>query len=509
VSRSNVVRAGVASGVAAFAVLTITTQGFASPDEAWFLQVVNRLLAGDTLYRDVYFGATPLSVQLTRALAWLFGLELLVARALVAACTVTTTLLCCRAAARLGAGLGARWSIALGVAVYGVNQPTPYTPLAIALLAGCLDVTLAWWQGGVASHGARARLIWAGALAGLSFASKQNVGAFALVALLVSIAAGGAARRRWLPGTVVALAAFAAAAGIVLLPVWLGGGSERFARYGITGKDVYLEVGAVPYSAALSRLWTAVTRLPGKRGLWGLYREAAFLLPPLVLAALVSTWVSARGPERRVTSIVAAFAGAGYLVVLPRPGSSHLGFAIPFLLLGAVFAWTRLTGLLRAPLARALAYGWVLWLSTGLLAQLGLSAWRIRSGTWSVSALPHFRGVLIEGREERLLRGRIERVAELAAGRPTFLLGRNTGPHYLVAGIRNPSAFDFPYRSILRRDGESEIIAAIQAGRIPQVIEFDEPEDAQTPVLLRNWVRRHLTAAAAEGPLVLYVNRGS
>ena len=38
-------------------------------DEAWFLEVIARVRGGEVLYRDVFFSATPLSVDLGRILA--------------------------------------------------------------------------------------------------------------------------------------------------------------------------------------------------------------------------------------------------------------------------------------------------------------------------------------------------------------------------------------------------------------------------------------------------------
>ena len=44
------------------------TRGANMADESWFLQVIHRVTNGDVLYRDVFFGATPLSVYI----AWVF-----------------------------------------------------------------------------------------------------------------------------------------------------------------------------------------------------------------------------------------------------------------------------------------------------------------------------------------------------------------------------------------------------------------------------------------------------
>ena len=49
-------------------------------DEVWMTQVLRRVLEGETLYRDIFFGVPPLSVYATAAIGKLFGAELIVVR---------------------------------------------------------------------------------------------------------------------------------------------------------------------------------------------------------------------------------------------------------------------------------------------------------------------------------------------------------------------------------------------------------------------------------------------
>ncbi len=46
-------------------------------DEMWFLQVASRVAGGEALYRDVFFGSTPLGVWLAAPAVELFGSEVL------------------------------------------------------------------------------------------------------------------------------------------------------------------------------------------------------------------------------------------------------------------------------------------------------------------------------------------------------------------------------------------------------------------------------------------------
>ena len=55
-------------------------------DESWFLQVLSQLSLGDILYRDVFFGITPLSVYLTYIPIRIFGVQILVVKVVMSLC---------------------------------------------------------------------------------------------------------------------------------------------------------------------------------------------------------------------------------------------------------------------------------------------------------------------------------------------------------------------------------------------------------------------------------------
>lgn len=71
-------------------------------DESWFLQVLSRLSSGDILYRDVFFGITPLSVYLTYIPIRIFGVQILVVKAVMSLCFSLTVLLCFHITRQLG-----------------------------------------------------------------------------------------------------------------------------------------------------------------------------------------------------------------------------------------------------------------------------------------------------------------------------------------------------------------------------------------------------------------------
>jgi hypothetical protein len=106
-------RGDLLTGIGLFvaSVLLSIAGGFAAGltpyDEAWFLQVVHRVTSGEVLYRDVFFGVTPLSVQMTAPAVRLFGAEILVIKAVVGLCFALSALVSNRPAAR---GRGSRSS---------------------------------------------------------------------------------------------------------------------------------------------------------------------------------------------------------------------------------------------------------------------------------------------------------------------------------------------------------------------------------------------------------------
>ena len=115
----------------------------------------------------------------------------------------------------------------------------------------------------------------AGILAGLCFATKQNVGLFALFALFVTWALQG--KFDWRRAA-LSVGGFGAAASMVLMPVLLSGGFGGFIRYGFTGKTVYLQTAGTGYD-----LWKHLDLRPlfAKYEVW---RAVALWIPALRFA---------------------------------------------------------------------------------------------------------------------------------------------------------------------------------------------------------------------------------
>jgi len=182
----------------AYGLYTGFTAGQITNDEAWILRVAQRLLDGDVLYRDVFFGATPLSMYLVTAVAFLTGVEISAVKIVLAFCFVSSTLLACRLALQLGLGRTALTMVVLTqlafVPSWIPGAGSPYTPLAYVFFLGSFSAFLTWralvtQSDGLVHKSAADALAWAGFLAGLCFATKQSLGLYALAGLSAAVLA--------------------------------------------------------------------------------------------------------------------------------------------------------------------------------------------------------------------------------------------------------------------------------------------------------------------------------
>lgn len=487
-------------------------------DESWFLQVVHRATSGDVLYRDVYFGATPLSVYLTATFTSLFGTEILVIKAVVMLCFVLIVLLCCRIARQCGSFPRFPLLLVLALFVYAIPQPVaPYNPLANLFLLGCFSASLVWRESAKTESGlnlARSRsagaLGMAGVAAGLCFAAKQNLGLYALAALLLTVVVHARATRTGAERTLVAmflvLTAFVLSTVLVLLPVGFSGGTEKLLEYGFLGKGAYLRYGQVSYLEGLRGLASLLKSPASLVNLTEVHWHMQFLLPFLTFGALLVTWCRA-GPEERVlATTVFLFVGAAFMGVFPRANISHLRHATPALLLGLSYAWYRIIPGIATPWLRLVPAGLLLWFGIGVGFMLMPPMERITSGNYHLSALPHFRGILMPRAVDAPIRTFAKRLAEEAGGEQVFFLGPYAGFYYLVSGSKNPTRFDFPSVTGFGRDGEADVAAAISRGQIRIVCLEPVGTSPLWPVRLVGYVQEHMERGRDLSFCTLYRN---
>ncbi len=492
-------------------------RGVNMADESWFLQVVHRVTSGDVLYRDVFFGATPLSVYVVATFTTILGSEILVLKAVVTLISVLVILLSCRLARKLGSGPAFPLLLALALAVTSWNwESGAHSLLASVFFLACFGAALGWAQSqtdspsGIGRSGGMGALFLGGAAAGLSFGSKQTLGLYGLAALLLTVALvsrrPGAKAPRLLSALSLVLGGFGLSAVVVLAPVWLSGGAEKFLDYGFFNKGSYLSLGGWSYFYELGRL-TQPLQTPADIAAWyRAYWQQMFLLPPIAFGALLGTRLVKSWDGRGLEVPVLLFVGAAFLDVFPRADGGHLSSAMPEIVLGLTYVWYRIKpGLPRrwAQLARA---GVGLWLGVGLVLLLLPGGMHLASGNYQASNLPHFRGALMKIDQLAQISAQLEALKDKTVGEAPFLLTSQAAFYYLAGGLTNPTPFDYPLVTAFGRNGEAEVVAAIAGQQIRSVCVGDPggAVSALPPRLLWGYIEQNMEPVAQLGFCVLY-----
>lgn len=507
------------SVLAALVVLQIfwsAARTFDTSDETWLLLVAKKILEGETLYRDVYFNTTPLSMYVTAGAVAVTGVQLLTVKLIVAFSVLASILLAWKIVERVApivvhgdADRSQRRIPLLLIAlvlVYGNYQhKTPYTPLAVTLFLLTLLGFVVWLD-----EPRERTLLWSGVAAGLCFASKYNIGLLAVGALTLAVLVTLWARRT--PWTAIARALTAVVTGFslvvaaMLAVIAATGGLPAFVEYAFLNKTTYMAVGAAPYTAALGLLVDAVRAPLSVESVTAIYLYAAGLVPVVVIALLIR-WLIVADREQRVRGaalgifLVAALAGT-----YPRAGSS-IPYVVPVLGAIAGIAW-RLGAAPRNRLLRiACVTAVAVWLGLGFARMLMNPITRLASPDWRFSRIPHNRGIIVESaRDEMLLR----EARELRAAIPTdeaFIQTLSAGFYYLATGIRNPTPYDIPAVTTFGPDGQQKVIGWIASGRIEHVAVIPRDTDAQPwqiPRELMDFVESTMTPRVRTDSFTVY-----
>ncbi len=481
--------------------------GVAFVGEGWFVQVIHRVANGETLYRDVAYGAGPLPVLVAAALARITGANVLLLKALVAltwAVTIWTGRGILRAAGR------SVWTQGAYVATCLLLAPTPLSPLyqvmASLFMAASYRLAIA-----AIRDGRQEALLLAAGAAGLSAASKQNVGLYALAALLVSCII--VARRN----RAVELRARSAAALRVLVAFALGvgpffalalftAGVEDLWQSVAANKGAYVSFGGISLTEgladALEKVWPPHAARP-----FDLLHALGFLIAPVAVIVPFCTGMLLRGGCGPVLVPVACFSVASFAAVFPRADRIHVTYMLPLLLVG--FWWG--LSLLSALRPRRLAHGSRAVLKRMSIATLfvflvGTVLWPglewVR-GDRTVCQLPGFRGPLVSTRQERRLQRLRADLVPRVSGRRVFFLSPRAGFWYRTLELPNPTPVDFPYRSLLTAERRQRIITALKSGGI-HVVCVEEVDSPLWPARLHAQIGRDFDFEGSVGPLRLY-----
>jgi Dolichyl-phosphate-mannose-protein mannosyltransferase len=498
--RSRTTLAGVALFAMTFGLLVGRPVGHA--DEAWFLWVLTRMSHGETLYRDVYFVSTPVPAWVGLAAVRLFGSQILVTRALTTLCFSASTWLGWVAARRCGVGPRGRVVLAVAFFVYAsplTNFASFYSSLAVLFALGSLVALLRWIdERSLAEIRARRDLFGAGTLAGLSLASKPNIGLVVVGAIAVIVLAAGA-REGWPSwGRDVArvIVPFAAVSAVTVLVVVVNGAWSGFTADVFTGKTHYLDVFTGGYLPGLRHLERALPFFgPPAAAYANRLWYTASLVPILggftVIAALART----SGSRRLQAAALAALAGVGAIGLIPRGGPQHLTETAPLFLVVIAGSVALLAPTLTASsVRRALAAGLATWLAIATVAIVARAIEPLGQRSESLTGLPHVVGGAVSDHTIRGVRI-VGAGARRAHATNLFIIRPDASYYYLAAQLTDPTPFDFPGISDLGRDDQDGVIRLLGAGSVrwvcvPPPARRGAYVSATRPVRLEAYVRR-------------------
>jgi hypothetical protein len=515
VSSRIILPAGAAFILFCYGFLVNLANGVNFGDESWFLQVISRVLSGDVLYRDVFVGVTPLSVYVTALVAAVLGTEILVVKGIVALCFAFTVILSCQIVRQLTRCSARHWLITAALLVYAAPYPhAVYQPLAGVFFLAAFSAAVCWVNLAVGGtlHGTWRSAIYpivGGLTTGLCFVTKQNIGLYALVAFLMSMTASGAGsglmRRELFRSASITALGFALVCIVSLLPISFSGGTNNFIDYGFLNKVTYLQTAGVSYLHQLAIL-PRFLYPPSWTGLRQFYSLAHYVLPLFVLGGLLIVGSKESNKGRGPTLTVLFFVVAAFLSAFPRVDVAHFVYVTPELFVGSAYLWHRIKPVLSWRWTVGIPMIVILWVAFGLIQQISKIA-SVGTSADDFSKLPHFRAALIPADQSRVNEMQARAlVEETSNSGPSFLLFPEAGFYYLITGLKNPTAFDYPLVTGFGLNGEEKTAAAIAQGKIRSVClrPFDGFWSSLKPALLQDYVEKHLRPGKDIGLCTLY-----
>lgn len=500
-------------GLFTYGLYTNITSGLIPNDGSWFLWVVDRMVTGDIIYRDMYFPVTPLPAYVGAAFASLVGTELIVVGVIEALSYAITGLLALLIARQLDSGR--TFSILLVMALLAYvpswvpGAGAPYTPMAYTLHLGCLTAILSWRNRSSSSANDSGKtaiaLVIAGAWAGLVFASKPSIGLYTLAAAMLAIAIINRQKQVKVSGMrrdlLTFLAGFISVVIAFLVPIWQSGALDRFLDDVFISKEIYVRIAGISYQAQLQVLWNL---LRNKSLSMDLYWQLQFLLPFLTFGALAWAWLRSRPIARGLASVIIIFTAAAFADVFPRVSIHHTSATLPMLLLSLGWAVRQIQFIINARWTFAIQTAFALWLTIGMAYLLINPLLWISAGTYQFSSLPHLRGALVPVNFLKSVADQAKTLALISDGKPLFILNPSAGLYYLASGVRNPTRYDYPLALSFGSYGEAEVIQAIEQKQLRSLCMTPLGSYYLKPALLENYVLQNMEPSQNAGFCTVY-----
>ena len=497
-SRDTRIATDLAFGLAAFVIASAFawTWGWHLADDSWLMQIANRFLSGEALYRDVYLHVTPLSIYLLASPATVFGPQILILRIEIALIFAGVAVVVCRINQQLGASR--RYPPLLILSLFVFSSPARlalvahYNSLANFFFLLAFSLWLSWRETQRVGF-----MSGAGAALGACFAAKQTWGGYGAIALAVSTVALARAEdwsaRQVLQVLIRAGGAFVAVVFVAILPVIFSGSFRDMITVGILGHGTYLNLGGMAYFKPILSMKSVLDNPLGLDSLRYLNAASPYFLPFVVGPLLIATFLQSDRRERALTIAVAAFTIATLAFLYPRADPEHMLFVTPMLLLALAFCWRRVEWSARSSKPRVITWSAFAFTAVAAAFMTLSAAKRAVSPDYVSSSIPFFRGPLIPRVIHDSFKRNLSGLSALPRDGRTFFLGPYASIYYLAGGLHNPSRYDYPYSVSLRQSGVAEIVSEIRDGRISAVCVDHKGDPLLEAYDLQLYVERHMS----------------
>lgn len=476
------------------------TRNAYSPDEITHLQIVCRLIDGDVLYRDIFTHVTPLSYYLTIPVVWVLGSQLLTIKLIntlifagyvMIAIRMVTVLTSSKKAYPLITAI-----ILLAYAAPGdIGAGAVYSSLSVLLfLSACYLVII--WRSTIADSvitkngNEKRRLAVLGALVGLCFLVKQNVGLLTLFPVILSeiVFDYPNGYRRMARNIAYITCSFLAIAGVGICFIWISGSADKFWEYTVLSQTVYVGVASISYiggieafvekAIAVSESWRAIRQV-------GV--QLPFLLGPAAIISYAISYNYVDRMKRRQHIAILGFLLSSQLLMFPRADLSHVNLTLPIVAVCSVSAWSHIGARINPLFTNLNRTMLIFCIGVWLMFLVGDLRFFI-SGKLHVSSLPHFRGLMVSKYWHDAMSNLILEIKESANEREILILSQDCAFLYLAGNIKNPTPFDWYMINAYGRNGQQYVIDKLDDRSIDGVLIQPSSPSPLSPLYLERRV---------------------
>lgn len=423
-------------------------------EETWFLQIVNRVLSGEKLYKEVFFTSTPLSVYIGALCCQFSGAELIVVRGLLALYFSLSIILSCLILKELKITTS---FLLILLACFLIIHPQMTWgfpgnyPLAKVFFLACFLFAIKW-----INIPSLLNLIFSSFFAALAFCTQQNVGILAFLSLFTIFFVYrqkiGPQGRKISKEIMAMLISYFVTILVCLFPVFYQHAERQFLDCLLNVKTIF-SMEHCHYFARPSS--------------WDFYSAFIFAAPVFLGISFLFTKKFAD----RYFAIVWIFLIYSALILLPQADHMQKMIFIPMAIITLTYSYSQIREKVSKLLSKGMKYSSACWIAVGLSTSVKPPLTTLFTKKNVFSTLPHFRYIFMDTRCHKHWQGMRKQFPSFFGNKytNTFFLSTHAGFYYLLFDLKNPSPFDYPIKSLVGRKGELEIEKEIKSKRIQNI----------------------------------------